>query len=87
MEQKKGGKTNKAKRLAILSITAIISIISVFTGAKMKIVSFLNLISTREKKIPAHKWTPRVLNARLAGSHCLLKERTFFLGRLQQALE
>ena len=53
----------------------------------MKIVSFLNLISTREKKIPAHKWTPRVLNARLAGSHCLLKERTFFLGRLQQALE
>jgi hypothetical protein len=84
MGQKKGGKTNKAKRLAILSITAIIL---VFTGAKMKIVSFLNLISTREKKIPAHKWTPRVLNARLAGSHCLLKERTFFLGRLQQALE
>jgi hypothetical protein len=52
----------------------------------MKMNSFLNLFLTNEKKILAQNWTPRVLHARLAGSHCLLKERTFFLGRLQQAL-
>jgi hypothetical protein len=53
----------------------------------MKMNPFFILILTGEKKILAQKWTPRELHARLAGSHCLLKERTFFLGRLQQALQ
>jgi len=39
----------------------------------MKIYSFLNLILSGQNKIlPAKKWTPRVLNARLTSRHGLL---------------
>jgi hypothetical protein len=53
----------------------------------MKMYSFFNPVLTGKKKILAQKRAPRSLHARLAGSHFLLKEKTFFLGRLQQALQ